>query len=466
MTRAEIAALREKRAGLVAEAGKIISDAQARAEGERDLTDDEQKRFDALHAEADRLKADADAADRRLDAADRQAAAVADLNAARPRLVQPGEPGAGAGGRVTVPAGQRRVGPLRAFRGPDAEGRAYQAGLWVAAVMYGHEASRQRYADAFGPADLRAATMSTTSNANGGYFVPDVLDTSIVKLIEEYGVARRVCHVHPMSSDTWKGPRWTGVLTASFVSEGSASSSSTEPTYDLIELVAKNAVAYGKQTRNLSEDAIVNLGDEWATAAGIAFAKLEDNCLFNGDGSATYGGIYGLLPKLEATSAAQYDAASGNTTPATLDLEDFWGCVGKLRRYPGIEPRWFVHQEVYAASMGRLQTAAGGVTAMDIANGGIPKFLGYPVEIVNVMPAVSAVTAGVIGIVFGDLRMAAMFGDRRGRTFEAGMVNDDFTKQLMTLLFTERFDINVHAVVDPTDSSKAGPVVGLETAAS
>jgi HK97 family phage major capsid protein len=86
------------------------------------------------------------------------------------------------------------------------------------------------------------------------------------------------------------------------------------------------------------------------------------------------------------------------------------------------------------------------------------------VEFSQAMPALASVTTGTIGIVFGDLKLAAKLGDRRGITVESGFENDDFTKQLMTVLGTQRFDINVHTVVDPKDNSKAGPVIGLKTA--
>jgi HK97 family phage major capsid protein len=355
-----------------------------------------------------------------------------------------------------------RTGALRAYRGERAEERAYQAGLWVAATQYGHQASRERYAEQFGSRDLHATTMSTTSNANGAYFVPDVLDLEILKLTEEYGVIRRYARNRPMSSDTWTGPRWTGVLTTTFVAEGTAPSQ-TEQTYDMISLVAKNLAAYGKMTRNLHEDALINLGDEWAEAAAIAFANKEDDCAFNGTGASTYGGITGLLTKVvAAANAASLFTATGHATLGALTLSDFWSVVGKFPSYPGASPMWFAHKEVYAASMGPLQTAAGGVTPQDIANGGIPRFLGYPVVPVNVMPAAASVTTGVTGILFGDLRLAVAFGDRRGVTFETGLINDDLIKQLMTLFCSERFDINCHTITDPKNSSNPGPVIGLK----
>jgi hypothetical protein len=76
------------------------------------------------------------------------------------------------------------------------------------------------------------------------------------------------------------------------------------------------------------------------------------------------------------------------------------------------------------------------------------------------MPRARAVTTGVTGILFADLRLRRVRRPPQ-RTFETGMINDDFIKQLITLL-TERFDINVHTIVDPKNSTKPGPVIGLK----
>jgi hypothetical protein len=47
-------------------------------------------------------------------------------------------------GLQAIPANVRRMNTLKAFKGPDAELRAYQVGLWVAARMYNHGPSLAR----------------------------------------------------------------------------------------------------------------------------------------------------------------------------------------------------------------------------------------------------------------------------------------------------------------------------------
>src|SRR5262249_23671838 len=172
----------------------------------------------------------------------------------------------------------------------DAELRAYQAGLWVAARMYGHGPSLERVRELGieGPGPVAAmapmATMSTLNNNSAGYFVPDVLSTTVIELQELYGVIRRLADIEPMSSETWKGPRWTNGMVAYWVSQGSSPTQS-EPGWDLVELVAKDLAAFGKMTAQLNEDALINVGDKWAMAAAVAFTFAEDNAWVDGVGT-------------------------------------------------------------------------------------------------------------------------------------------------------------------------------------
>lgn len=391
------------------------------------------------------------------------------LNAAGHRVLRPNyTPPAGA--RDRVPARPRHHGALRAFRGEGAVDRAERAGMWAAASLYRNSQAIQWCQQndvplVFGSldGDRPAATLTTTNNSGAGIFVPNEVEYAIQELALEYGVFRQYAEVVPMSSGTKETPRWSSGMTAYFIGETDAPTSS-DPAWDLIQLVTKNVGAMTKMSRILDEDSVIDLGDKVTMALAEAFTYLEDNCGFNGDGSSTYGGITGLTTKLLAQSASYAQAASGNVTDLTLDLDDFNACVAKLPNYPGLNPVWFMHKTVWANSAQRLQMAAGGVVPADIQAGAKPMLLGHPVVFVNVMDSTPSVSE--IAAILGDLRLVAKLGDRRGRTVESGMINDDFTKGLMTILGTQRFAINNHTITDPRSTSNTGPIVGLKLAAS
>lgn len=368
-----------------------------------------------------------------------------------------------------LPATARRHGPLRAFRGADAVDRAERAGMWAAATLY-QNAQAQRWCqdrgiatERGGFADGPAAVMNTNDNASAGYFVPNEIDYTVQELALVYGIFRRFAEVVPMGAGTKDSPRWTAGMTAYWTAEGSKPTESN-PAWDLIGLVAKELKALSKMTRVLDEDSAVDLGDKITLALVEAFTLAEDNAGFNGDGTSTYGGITGLVTKILASAAAYAQAATGNVSAATLDLDDFNACVAKLPNYPNMQPVWFMHKTFWANSAQRLQMALGGVVPADVQMGAKPMLLGYPVEFTNVLE--SAPTVDEIGAILGDLRWSSKLGDRKGRTVEMGFENDDFTKGLMTVLGTQRVAINNHTVTDPRTSSNPGPVIGLKLAAS
>lgn len=366
----------------------------------------------------------------------------------------------------------RAHGPLRAFKGPDAAARAERAGMWALATLYGN-ANAARWCAANGVEIRRGtlddkdggpgAVLNTNDNARGGIFVPNEVDYTVQELALQYGVFRQFADVVPMGSGTKESPRWTGGMTAYWIGEGQKPAQS-DPAWDLIQLVAKKLGAMSKMTREVDEDSAIDLGDKVAMAIAEAFAYAEDAAGFLGDGTSTYGGIMGLIPKiLAASSAARVQAAAGHDTVAELTLDDFNAVVAAYPNYPTAQPRWFAHKAFWANAMQRLQLSAGGVLPSDYANGGVPMFLGYPVTIVNVMSGAPA--ASGIGAIFGDLRLSSKLGNRRGRTVEWGYENDDFTKGLMTVLSTERVAINNHTITDPRNAANAGPVIGLQMAA-
>lgn len=120
--------------------------AAATADGVTD--DDKAKHFAAFDAaEKDRDAAEAELA-RAVKVRDAEAAAVRFQErerepAAAPLVSRPFVPGNAAPARPAgvIPARPHRTSALQAFRGERAEERAYQAGLFAAATLFGHSPS-------------------------------------------------------------------------------------------------------------------------------------------------------------------------------------------------------------------------------------------------------------------------------------------------------------------------------------
>lgn len=359
-----------------------------------------------------------------------------------------------------------RVSSIKNFHGErggrKADERAYRFAKWFTGAVVGVESAKQFCKD--NGIEIKAHSEGT--NYLGGYLVPPEFSNDIIDLREQYGVARRVARVVPMGSDTLSIPRRTGGLTAYFVGEATAITESSK-SWNQVNLVARKLGVLSLWSSELNEDAMVSIGDDLAGEIAFAFSYKEDDCYFNGDGTSTYGGINGVRNRLldvfttsGGTGLVLVTAVASTGYWDEITLAQFHNVVGALPLYARGDAQWICSTTFYDTVMAKLQTAAGGNTVADIANGGQPRFLGYPVTFSQVMPTTAAVSH--IPVVFGNFRLGTTFGDRR--MLALALSSDyKFAEDQLAIRGTERFDINVH---DVGATGTAGPIVGLITAAS
>ncbi len=381
-----------------------------------------------------------------------------------------------------IPAECKQYGTLKAFTGKsndqDADMRAFRFGMWGLAIRGSDTAKTWCAENGIGlniekySTPLIQKLQSEGVNSAGGYLVPEEFGRDLIVLREQYGIARRLCNIVPMTSDTRVDPRQTGGLTPYFVAEGAAGTESTT-SYDQIRLTVKDLMVLSRMTNQVAADAVINFGDKLAFECAYAFALKEDQCLLNGDATSTYGGITGvrtqLANKWTAAVAGTYNGITkaSSTTIASMTLADFESAVGSLPQYAAARnPVWVVNTFFYYSTMLRLALAAGGNAQLEISNGDRrprPMFLGFPVEFSQVMPTTTAATT--IFALLGDFSLGVSFGDRQQNMVsfsEHATVGGEsvFERNEVAVRATERFDINVHDVGDGTTT---GPIVAVAT---
>ena len=444
---------REKRAVSLAEAETIVTKAGAEA---RSVTEEENKAYlaamaaaDAAHVEEQRL------AKLIADKASLQTPEGRKTSPAAPAVLVPVEK------TVAAPRLLRsaRVRNFRADGGVSAEERAHATGQWLLATIGGNTRAAQWCHD-HGIEVRGTSPLTTTTNSLGGYLVPEVLESTIIDLREERGVARRSVRVMPMASDSVVIPRRASGVTAYFVAEN-AEITASDKNWDAVSLTARKLAVMCKMSSEIAEDAIISIADDLASEIAYAFADKEDECLFNGDGTSTYGGVVGL--KSAVAAGGKVTAATGNTAFSTLDLEDFEQMVGKLPQYAVANAAWYVSRVGWANSMLRLAEAAGGNTVAQVAGGAPFQFLGFPVVIAQVMNSTTTAQVSTDGLAYlGDLRLAATMGTRRGISIDVDP-SRYFEFDQIAIRGTQRFDLNVH---ERGTASVAGPVIMLSTPGS
>ncbi len=372
-------------------------------------------------------------------------------------------PGKKTPGGELIPAlsgARTQLAPLKNIKGEGAADRAYRAGQFFLATMYGN-AKAKAWCDENG---LLVKAQSEGVATAGGYLVPEELSNEIIVLRNDYGLARRALRVMPMGRDTITIPKLVSGLTMYFTGEGAAATA-TDPVWGNVRLAAKKASVLTLYSSELDEDAAFSIGDILTGEIAYAYALGEDNCLFNGDGSSTYGGITGLRTIFNngvGSLAGAVDAASGHDTMAEIDATDLASVQGALPQYVYTRgnPTWYCSQTMWANVFERIIGASGGVTKDQASGRTVREYNGYPVEITPAMlaPASASTDASNVAmILFGDLSMSVAMGERRGMTLSRS-TEYKFAEDQIAIKGTERFDINCH---NTGDTSTAGSIVAL-----
>ena len=438
--------IREQAAFQAEEARKIKDLADQESRG---MTAEEALKFDKHLDESERLEKEAERQEK-LELAE------ARINKPKERVVAPETAN---GAKIEIATNPMfRSGKLRAFKGKTADVDAYKSGKWLMATVMGDATARQWCRDH----DMEIRVQTEGVNAAGGFLVPDVLERAIIDLRETYGVMRREARVVPMSSDHTLIPRRTGGVTAEFIGETTAINAS-DKSWDMVELTAKKLGALTRMSTDLSEDAIVNIADDLADEMAWAFAKKEDECGLDGDGTNTYGGMVGIRMKMvDGLHLGSWHAA---ITPGEewneLTVADLTGVMAVLPLSARANAKWFCHPRAKAETFDRLALAVGGNSAVNLGEGAMSKFMGYPIVEMNAMPSADAMSTATseIMILFGDMRRSTTFGDRRGITIKVS--TDRYMEfDQIGIQATERFCINNHDIGGAA-ATDYGPMRGL-----
>jgi len=375
-----------------------------------------------------------------------------------------------------APREQLAAASLKAFKGigevlgmKDHE-VAYRAGMWAMSAIHGNSRAirwcqdhgvnlQQGSREQLGFSDQRDMTEGIFTSA--GWLVPTEMEAAIIANREEYGVARRVCNVIPMSSSSTSIPRVTADAQAYFVGEGTAGTTS-DPSGDQVNLTLKDLMAWTNIGKSTAMDTVIALAEMVAREQARAFAVKEDACLVIGDGTSTYGGISGMKTLLDnaAYAGGRVLATSAHDTLPEFDISDITSLIGILPVYARAGARWLVSGVFDALVFGRLKLNAGGNNVQTV-QGRIVEgdYAGFPITIAHHMPAGAGTTYNLVSVaLLGNFNLGVAFGSGSGMM----MTVDPYTlahQNLTRIITTERLDIVAHGVNKST--TVAGPIVAL-----
>jgi HK97 family phage major capsid protein len=361
--------------------------------------------------------------------------------------------------------------PMNPFRGATSEERSYKA--YAFGKLLQHLTGNQSATKWLESNGFKAMGIGTDSA--GGFTVPDIVN-GLIYLREEFGTIRKKCRHVVMTSDVLKVPNASTSTTAYYPNEGAAITAS-DLVLTQITLTAKKLAGVTIHSSELREDAIIDIASLIAKDLAFSIEKEIENALFNGDGTATFGGITGLLRAvwgLEALVANKGNIAglvladAGTVASGLPTLANWRAMVSRAPTYAR-NLEWYMHKSVFFDAIGTRLDALGGNAMGDIMNayGANPTFYGYPVNFIQNAP--SAInTANTPYAVLADLNMGAYYGDKRDLRVD---VSDHikFLEDSTTFRATTRFGFNAYDVGNTNAalaSRKAGSILVLATQAT
>lgn len=263
----------------------------------------------------------------------------------------------------------------------------------------------------------KANYQNVTTAADGGALVPDPeFIAEVDRLTDEYGTASRLATVRRTDRDSVTLLSGTNEISFTSTSEATAVNAQ-KLTYAAATVSLTKYIATLVMTSELVEDAAIDIFQDAANEIARARAKLFDQLVFTDATS-------GLLYAPDSGEAWKTHSVGSAITDFTADdaMDSIYKVVGSARR----SGRFYMHPTVWNL-LRQTKSSSGGEYFFGAPGTGVtPTIDGYPVELVDVLPAVGDITANEPFAVFGDLSRVMIHVKRllETKVFDAGVVKD------------------------------------------
>jgi HK97 family phage major capsid protein len=262
---------------------------------------------------------------------------------------------------------------------------------------------------------LEQKAMSYGSGQDGGFLVPDEIETAIGARLRELSPIRSIATVRQVSGAVLKKPfavdgpavGWVGEIAARPQTDTAALQELTFPTMELYAMPAATAA--------LLEDSVVDL-DAWITAeVETAFAEQEGAAFVNGDGMNKPRGFidYGSVAEADwrwgslGHIATGIDGALPADDPSDVLIDTVYALKSGYRQ----NANWVMNRRTQAA-IRKLKDADGNYLWQPPATAGARALLmGFPVVEAEDMPDIAS---DATPIAFGDFGRGYLIVDRAG----------------------------------------------------
>jgi HK97 family phage major capsid protein len=301
-----------------------------------------------------------------------------------------------------------------------------------------HKAAFESYVRSGESAGLRALetkAMSVGSAPDGGYLVPDEVETQIGERLTLISPIRSIAGVREISGNVYKKPFMTAGPAVGWVGESDARSQTTSPTLAELTFPAMELYAMPAASATLLEDSAVNI-DQWiAGEVEQVFAAQEGAAFVNGDGTNRPKGFLQYTTVAEAswawTKIGYVASGAAGAFDADAPVDAIIDLVYALKAGYRQNGKFVMNRKTQAA-VRKLKDADGQyLWSPPLQTGGPASLLTYPVVEAEEMPDIAA---NAFAIAFGDFRRGYLVVDRQG----VRVLRDPFSAKPYVLFYTTK----------------------------
>ena len=289
------------------------------------------------------------------------------------------------------------------------------------------------------PANMRElevqAKLTTQSDADGGYLVPEELEGTIDRVLGTQSAIRAISRVINISGQTYKKLVNMGGATSGWVGESGARAETSTPTLREIAIHAHELYAMPGATQTALDDSYFNVEQWLADEVSIEFAEQEGEAFVTGNGVDKPRGIlsyntvenasysWGNLGYVETGAAAAFHA--DNPADALIDL--YYAVKSGYRQGAS-----FLTSDAVLGTIRKMKDGDDNyLWAAPTAAGEVPTILQKPVITDDNMPALGA---DAFPVAFGNFQRGYLIVDRQG----VRVLRDPFTSKPNVLFYTTK----------------------------
>lgn len=276
------------------------------------------------------------------------------------------------------------------------------------------------------------AGLSTLSDPDGGFLVPEEYEQAIDRVALSVSAMRRLATVRTIGTDTFKKLVNQGGASSGWVGEKGARAETGTPTLTEIAINTKEIYAMPAATQTLLDDSRVDIAGWLADEVSIEFSEQESEAFIHGNGVEQPRGIaaYPMVANSSYVWGKVGYITSGNASLVN-DLDKLIDLQHALKPVYRNGAAWLMN-DATLATIRKMKDGDGNyIWVPGLKDGAPDTLLGKPVEIDD---NVDDIGANKYPIFFANFKRAYLIIDRQG----VRVLRDPYTTKPYVLFYTTK----------------------------